>query len=79
MPPRRSSFARWTRFRSPPERLATFFSWSGPLKLNDATYARAGTLLSFEPEERRAVSSAGGARLLLLLAPWPGEGHYRGG
>jgi quercetin dioxygenase-like cupin family protein len=36
-----------------------------------------GTLLSFEPEERRVVSSAGGARLLLLLAPWPGEGHYR--
>ena len=26
-----------------------------------------------------AVSSAGGARLLLLLAPWPGQGHYRGG
>jgi len=26
-----------TRLRSPPERLATFFSWSGPLKLNDAT------------------------------------------
>jgi quercetin dioxygenase-like cupin family protein len=36
-----------------------------------------GTLLSFEPEERRVVSSAGGAQLLLLLAPWPGEGHYR--
>jgi quercetin dioxygenase-like cupin family protein len=36
-----------------------------------------GTLLSFEPEERRVVSSGGGARLLLVLAPWPGEGHYR--
>jgi quercetin dioxygenase-like cupin family protein len=41
--------------------------------------AGAGTLLSFEREERRTVSSAAGARLLLLLAPWPGEGHYRGG
>jgi quercetin dioxygenase-like cupin family protein len=36
-----------------------------------------GTLLLFEPDERRSVSSRGGARLLLLLAPWPGEGHYR--
>jgi quercetin dioxygenase-like cupin family protein len=38
-----------------------------------------GTLFTFEPDERRAVSSAGGARILLFLAPWPGEGHYRGG
>ncbi len=37
-----------------------------------------GTLVRFEPEERRSVSSAVGARLLLVLAPWPGEGHYRG-
>ena len=40
--------------------------------------AGAGELLAFEPDERRAISSAGGARLLLFLAPWPGEGHYRG-
>jgi quercetin dioxygenase-like cupin family protein len=39
--------------------------------------AGAGTLLSFEPEERRTVSSSGGARLLLVLAPWPGPGHFR--
>ena len=44
LPPLLSSLARWTRFRSPPESLPTFFSWSGPLKLNWATYARAGTL-----------------------------------
>jgi quercetin dioxygenase-like cupin family protein len=37
-----------------------------------------GTLFHFEPDERRSVTSDGGARLLLLLAPWPGEGHYRG-
>jgi quercetin dioxygenase-like cupin family protein len=41
--------------------------------------AEAGTLLSFEREERHTISSAAGARLLLLLAPWPGPGHYRGG
>jgi quercetin dioxygenase-like cupin family protein len=35
-----------------------------------------GTLVSFEPNERRTVSSSQGARLLLVLAPWPGEGHY---
>ena len=40
--------------------------------------AGVGELLAFEPDERRAISSAGGARLLLFLAPWPGEGHYRG-
>jgi quercetin dioxygenase-like cupin family protein len=39
--------------------------------------AAAGTLVRFDPAERHAVSSRDGARLLLLLAPWPGEGHYR--
>jgi quercetin dioxygenase-like cupin family protein len=38
-----------------------------------------GTLVAFDPEERHAISTRDGARLLLLLAPWPGEGHYRGG
>jgi quercetin dioxygenase-like cupin family protein len=40
--------------------------------------AHAGTLIHFEPDERRSVTSGGGARVLLLFAPWPGEGHYRG-
>ena len=40
--------------------------------------APAGTLVRFEPDERHSVSSELGARLLLLLAPWPGIGHYRG-
>jgi quercetin dioxygenase-like cupin family protein len=44
----------------------------------EAFDASPGTLVLFEPEERRAVSSAEGARLLLYLAPWPGPGHYRG-
>jgi quercetin dioxygenase-like cupin family protein len=38
-----------------------------------------GTLVRFEENERRRVSSSEGGRILLLLAPWPGPGHYRGG
>ena len=38
-----------------------------------------GMLFRFEPDERHSVSSSQGARILLLLAPWPGKGHYRGG
>lgn len=45
---------------------------------DESLAAAAGTLLMFEPDERRAVSSESGARILLLLAPWPGKGHYRG-
>jgi quercetin dioxygenase-like cupin family protein len=44
----------------------------------ESVEGNAGTLLQFEPDERHSVTSGGGARLLLLLAPWPGEGHYRG-
>jgi quercetin dioxygenase-like cupin family protein len=40
--------------------------------------APTGTLFTFEPDERRAVSTENGARILLFLAPWPGPGHYRG-
>jgi quercetin dioxygenase-like cupin family protein len=40
--------------------------------------AGVGTLVHFEPDERHYVRTAGGVKLLLLLAPWPGEGHYRG-
>jgi quercetin dioxygenase-like cupin family protein len=40
--------------------------------------APAGTLAHFDPDERHSVSSADGAKILLLLAPWPGPGHYRG-
>ena len=39
---------------------------------------RVGTLLTFAPNERHSLVSDTGARILLLLAPWPGEGHYRG-
>jgi quercetin dioxygenase-like cupin family protein len=41
--------------------------------------AGAGELFRFDPDERHSVTSAGAARLLLMLAPWPGDGHYREG
>jgi quercetin dioxygenase-like cupin family protein len=37
-----------------------------------------GSCFYFDADERRSISSDAGARILLLLAPWPGEGHYRG-
>src|SRR5689334_6888431 len=35
----------------------------------------AGLLAHFAPNERRTVRAVSDARLLLVLAPWPGEGH----
>jgi quercetin dioxygenase-like cupin family protein len=34
-----------------------------------------GLLVNFAPGERHAVLARSAARLLLLLSPWPGEGH----
>jgi quercetin dioxygenase-like cupin family protein len=34
-----------------------------------------GLLVEFAPGERHAVHARTDARLLLLLTPWPGEGH----
>jgi quercetin dioxygenase-like cupin family protein len=45
---------------------------------DETVQAGPGTLFRFEANERRRVSSQGGARILMLLAPWPGPGHYRG-
>ena len=36
-----------------------------------------GLLVHFEPNERREVRATRDSRLILLLAPWPGEGHPR--
>jgi quercetin dioxygenase-like cupin family protein len=33
----------------------------------------AGTLVAFDPGERHTIRALDDARLLLLLAPWPGE------
>jgi quercetin dioxygenase-like cupin family protein len=43
---------------------------------SEAVDAATGDLFRFDPNERHAISSEGGARLLLTLAPWPGPGHY---
>jgi quercetin dioxygenase-like cupin family protein len=37
-----------------------------------------GCFFSFAADERRSISTDDGARILLVFAPWPGEGHYRG-
>jgi quercetin dioxygenase-like cupin family protein len=34
-----------------------------------------GFLSHFEPGERHAVKAISDARLVLVLSPWPGEGH----
>jgi quercetin dioxygenase-like cupin family protein len=44
----------------------------------DTVEASPGVLVRFEPDERHALRTDSGARILMLLAPWPGEGHYRG-
>jgi quercetin dioxygenase-like cupin family protein len=50
------------------------------IRCGDAVvHGSVGTLATFAPGERHAVSSGSGARLLLLLAPWPGDGHYHVG
>lgn len=38
-----------------------------------------GTLAMFDPHERHALRTETGARILMLLAPWPGAGHYHPG
>jgi redox-sensitive bicupin YhaK (pirin superfamily) len=35
----------------------------------------AGLLAAFDPNERREVRASEDSLLLLLLSPWPGEGH----
>jgi hypothetical protein len=34
-----------------------------------------GTVVTFDPGERHALRGLDDARLLLVLAPWPAEGH----
>jgi redox-sensitive bicupin YhaK (pirin superfamily) len=37
--------------------------------------AGAGHLFEFAPGERRAIVARSEARLLMVLSPWPGDGH----
>lgn len=45
----------------------------------DSVECDAGTLITFEPGETRSVRALTPARIVLLLAPWPGAGHFRAG
>jgi quercetin dioxygenase-like cupin family protein len=38
----------------------------------------AGTMVVFEPSETHSLHALESSRLLLVLAPWPGNEHYRG-
>ncbi len=37
--------------------------------------AQAGHMLEFAPGERRTIAARADAKALLLLTPWPGDGH----
>ena len=41
----------------------------------DSVGAGAGHLFEFEPGERRTIVARSDARLLMVLSPWPGDGH----
>jgi quercetin dioxygenase-like cupin family protein len=40
---------------------------------------QAGSLVTFAPRETRSVRALEASRILLLLAPWPGDGHFADG
>jgi quercetin dioxygenase-like cupin family protein len=42
---------------------------------NEAQSGSAGFVAHFEPKERHEVRAKSDARLLLILSPWPGQGH----
>jgi redox-sensitive bicupin YhaK (pirin superfamily) len=50
---------------------------SGAIDVDGAELASGGPglLAEFDPNERREVRATEDSRLLLLLSPWPGEGH----
>jgi quercetin dioxygenase-like cupin family protein len=52
---------------------------TGRIEIDDAggdtTEGGTGLLAVFEPNERHEVRATEDARLLLVLSPWPGEGH----
>jgi quercetin dioxygenase-like cupin family protein len=41
----------------------------------ESVAAGAGHLFEFDPGERHTVAARADARLLLILTPWPGDGH----
>jgi len=45
------------------------------LQDGDSADAGPGHLFEFEPGERRTILARSDARLLMVLSPWPGDGH----
>lgn len=45
------------------------------LPAGETVSAGAGHLFEFDPAERHTVTAGSDARLLLILSPWPGDGH----
>jgi quercetin dioxygenase-like cupin family protein len=41
----------------------------------ESVAASAGHLFEFDPGERHTIAARTDARLLLILSPWPGDGH----
>ena len=41
----------------------------------DTVKGGSGFLAHFDPQERHEVRAVSDARIVLLLSPWPGEGH----
>jgi quercetin dioxygenase-like cupin family protein len=52
---------------------------SGAIEVDDSggetTHGGPGMLAVFDPNERHEVRASEDSRLLLVLSPWPGEGH----
>ena len=46
---------------------------------DESVDASVGSVFRFDPDERHSVAADGEARVLLVLAPWPGIGHYQPG
>jgi quercetin dioxygenase-like cupin family protein len=50
----------------------------GEVEISDGSEAVSGgpgLVVTFAPHERHTVTASSDARLLLVLAPWPGDGH----
>lgn len=45
------------------------------LAAGESVGAGPGHLFEFDPGERRTIAARSDARLLLVLSPWPGDGH----
>ena len=71
-PPARSS--RSTRCTRAPT-CSSSTARSRSRRTAQSTTGGSGLLSHFEPNERRTVKAISDARLVLVLAPWPGEGH----